>query len=1116
MLGTDAVVRGALEAGVSVATGYPGTPASEIGDRFHELADAVGLSVEYSVNEKVALEVAFGASLAGARAITSMKHLGLVYAGDPLSTIPYVGVEGGLVIASAGDPGCGTSPNEQDQRLLAPMLFLPTLDPSGPQEALDFTRLAFELSETSRLPVLLRLTTPICHTGAPVTVGRLPDSSARVAEFRRDPARFVPIPPNARAMRLEIDDRLRAAGECIARSGIDQESGVGTKGVIATGHAAALARTLLGGRETQVRLLTLGAVYPWPAARVERFLEQVESVLVVEELAPFVEESLIVTARESGFTGRIFGKRSGDLPAPFAYTLEIVGEAIDRYLAGGAGVNPRGGAPRRSTPPAASDASSLCAARPAVLCSSCPHRASYVAVRAVFGDDALYCSDIGCYTLGYGPPLDAADTLLSMGSSITQAAGLVRATGKTALAFIGDSTFLHSGMPALLNVVTHEVPMIVVILDNSVTAMTGLQPSTAARTETAVPTDLEAIVRALGVSALEIVDPSDLSETMAALERLGTREGVRVLLARSPCVRLPEPRRELEQQAPFVIDEKRCRACARAPFARDCGGASTRGFSFELATARLRASTTGGNEHDRPAPCTFACPLDLCVQGYCGLFAAERYGQAFSPVREGTPLPSVCGTVCHRPCEDACPAPGGPVPIMDIKQAAVTAAREAGDATLTSGLAGSDAPPVAVVGAGPAGLCAAADLASAGARVVLFDRREQPGGLLAHGIPPYRLDREHLAADLRDLFALGVEFRGGRSLGQDLSLAELFREGFRAVILALGASRSVPIELPGLPTGGVATALEFLARAWNGDAVEIPDRVVVLGGGSAAMDAARTAIRKGASRVLVVCPEAAGEIPADPGEVEDALDEGIEIRSNATIVGVRAAGDRISEACIGAARVVHDPPGGLRVETRDGPQESVPVDLLVTAVGQSVDLDFLHGVPELALVDGLVRVDPVTGQTSLRGVFAAGDLVPGHRRVVTAMASGRRAARGALAHLLEEHGWSAPRPVPGSITDPGEQPLGGTERIAPPPRETPAPQPPRRTRRRAGSDLRAEARRCMHCGDCALCRACVDLVGCPSIALRDGRPFIDAESCTACGLCAQVCPAGAIRQEILV
>jgi len=249
MLGAEAVVRGALEAGVRVATGYPGTPASEIGDRLNALAEQAGISAEYSINEKVALEVAFGASLAGVRALTSMKHLGLLYAGDPLSTIPYVGTVGGLVIASAGDPGCCTSPNEQDQRLLAPMLFYPTLDPACPQEALDFTRLAFELSEACNLPVLLRLTTPVCHTGAQVRRGPLPTERGTQPTLPRDPARFVPIPPNARRMRLEIEGRLQSALQFIDNAGFNEETGRGRRGVITGGYAASLTRAVLMDRQ---------------------------------------------------------------------------------------------------------------------------------------------------------------------------------------------------------------------------------------------------------------------------------------------------------------------------------------------------------------------------------------------------------------------------------------------------------------------------------------------------------------------------------------------------------------------------------------------------------------------------------------------------------------------------------------------------------------------------------------------------------------------------------------------------------------------------------------------------------------------------------------------------
>ncbi|MBW2466820.1 MAG: hypothetical protein JRF02_05915 [Deltaproteobacteria bacterium] len=247
LLGNEAIVRAALESEVAFASGYPGTPSSEITDSFARIADTFGLHFEYSVNEKISLETAFAASLSGARAICAMKHLGLMYAGDPLSTIPYIGVKAGLVIVSAGDPSCRTSPNEQDQRHLGPMLHLPVLDPRSPREAYEMTSFAFELSEQSRLPVLIRITTRVCHTRGVINYGRL--SKPKVKGFEKDPKRLVPIPSNARNLRVEIEDRLKIAGRLMAESPFHYIHGNGKLGILASGSPASICTDIINDRQ---------------------------------------------------------------------------------------------------------------------------------------------------------------------------------------------------------------------------------------------------------------------------------------------------------------------------------------------------------------------------------------------------------------------------------------------------------------------------------------------------------------------------------------------------------------------------------------------------------------------------------------------------------------------------------------------------------------------------------------------------------------------------------------------------------------------------------------------------------------------------------------------------
>jgi len=440
LLGNLAIVRGALEAGVQFFSCYPGTPSSEIGDTFARIAAEADLIFEYSVNEKTAVEITFAASLTGARSMCAMKHLGLNYAGDPLSTMPYVGVEGGLVIVSAGDPSAITSPNEQDQRHFSRFLYYPVFDPATAADALAMTRYAFELSEQTRLPVIMRPTTRICHVSGVVELGTLPEKRNTI-HFEKNPARYVPIPVNARRMRKELSERFALAESLLAKSGFFPRIGQGSYGIVASGVAYAYVSQVVQELDVmdRVSLLQIGA-YPIPERILTEFLASVESVLVVEELTPFIEEQVVLTAFGNGLSLPVLGKNSGHFPLEFEYDPDLVETKIREYLH----LEPRTVAPVPEVD---------LPARPPVLCPGCPHRASFFLMQKVFGKKTVYANDIGCYTLGYGTPLNSCDVLLSMGASISMASGIARVTGSRTVAYIGDSTFFHSGLPALVNAV---------------------------------------------------------------------------------------------------------------------------------------------------------------------------------------------------------------------------------------------------------------------------------------------------------------------------------------------------------------------------------------------------------------------------------------------------------------------------------------------------------------------------------------------------------------------------------------------------------------------------------------------------------------------------------------
>ncbi len=1102
LLGNEAIARGAIEAGVGFACGYPGTPSTEVTDAFALLAPDLGIPFEYSVNEKVALEMAFAASLAGARAIVAMKHLGLMSAGDPLSTIPYVGTVAGLVIVSAGDPSCHTSPNEQDQRQLAEALHLPMFDPRSPQEALEVTRHAFDVSERSRLPVVVRPTTRVCHTSAPVRFGAI--EARPVAGFTRDPARFLPLPANARRMRVEITERLETARREIAAGGFFDAQGGGTTAVLASGAPAAICQDLLEdavGRD-EVALLSLGVVYPLPEDWLVASLRGFDTVLVVEELSPLLEDRVRALCTLHGLSLKVLGKRTGHLPFEFEYEPHMLRAVLHDLVGIGAPAEVVAEAPSLPN-------------RPPTLCAACPHRPAFFAARSVFGDEALYFNDIGCYSLGVAPPLRAGDALLAMGAGFTLAAGVARTSGRQTLGFLGDSTFFHSGMPALLNAVKENVNMVAVIMDNEVTAMTGFQERPGAPVEDGQvqrTVDIEAVVRALGAPHVETVDPNDLAATVAAFERAKERDGLSVVISQRICpVFEARTVRRAPAAAPrvttYTIDHERCRYCGRSSCGQRCGQGVVE--DFERAMVRARSLELDGDRASRPdvAPCATRCPLFLCIQGYAAHIAAGRYADALELILDGLPLAESVCRVCHKPCEDVCVRGGldEPVAINDLKRFVMDWAASQDEYPHTPEPEPAHGRSAAVVGAGPAGLAAAHDLAMRGYDVHLYDANAEPGGLLLTGVPEYRLPREVLRRDTERILGLGVSFEGGRHLGADLRLGELV-DGHDGVVIALGAAD--PLTLPIEGEGpAVVQALAYLQE---------PDTaagtVLVVGGGNAAIDAARTALRRGAEHVIISCLEARDEMPAISGEIEAAEDEGVDLLCRTRATRLVAGGAELVEVHH------HDPArtDPASYEARAGTDRLVAAELVVLAVGQAPQRVAADGTVELDWTDGLV-VDPGTGRTSHAGVYAAGDVLGAGGSVTGAIAGGLRAAWGldrslrgpAAADVRMPPPVVPTRPPPGRPgvrrdrtegrrrpveLDPGTR-MGGFEEVVATLTE---------------DEARAEAARCMICGLCGNCSACLDLFGCPAFYVDRGAVEIDAGLCVACGVCAQFCPNGAI------
>ena len=528
LLGDFAVARGAWEAGVKVAAAYPGTPSTEITE---ELARYPEVYSEWSPNEKVALEVGIGASIRGARAIVSMKHVGLNVACDPLFTSVYTGVNGGLVIAVADDPSVFSSQNEQDTRLTAVSAKIPVLEPSDSEEAKQFTKYAFDLSEEYDTPVLLRLTTRVAHSQSLVTLEERQE--VPVMEYVKDIPKYVMMPANARRKHTVVEERLKklsvdADGMRINR--IEWRSR--EIGVICSGGVYQYVREAL----PEASVLKLGMVYPLPYKTIEEFAAGVGRCIVAEELAPHIE----TLVKAHGI--RVEGKEIFPLEGEFSAALireKVLGQAP---------------APAPAEVPA----------RPPVLCAGCPHRGVFYVLSKL---KVNVLGDIGCYTLGAVPPLAAMDAVVCMGASIGMSIGFDKADPEAhrhSVAVIGDSTFIHSGITGLIDAVYNKAKTTVVILDNRTTGMTGHQnhPATGKtiKNEDTYELDLAKVCRAVGVEDVAVIDPNDLTATEAAVKAALAHEGVSVVIAKRPCALLTK-----RLYKGFKVNDKckKCKACLK-------------------------------------------------------------------------------------------------------------------------------------------------------------------------------------------------------------------------------------------------------------------------------------------------------------------------------------------------------------------------------------------------------------------------------------------------------------------------------------------------------------------------------------------------------------------------
>ena len=532
MIGNAALARGLYEAGCSVISSYPGTPSTEITEEFAKFSDTY---CEWAPNEKVAMETAFGASLRGKRSACCMKHVGLNVAADPLFTMSYTGVNAGMVICVADDPGMHSSQNEQDSRHYAVAAKVPMLEPSDSQEALDFAKVAYEISEQFDTPVLIKMCTRVAHSQSIVEKG---ERTEITKEYVKNPQKYIMAPANAIARHPFVEERTKKLIEYAETSPLNRiEDGNGTYdfGIITSSTSYQYVKEVFGD---SVSVLKLGIVNPLPVELIKKFAKNVSKIYVIEELDPVIETHCKTIGID------VIGKEK----------FSILGEFSQKTIAESFGLDKKENICLDTNIPV----------RPPMMCAGCPHRGMYYVLAK---NKITVLGDIGCYTLGAMPPLNALDMTLCMGASVSGLHGYNKAgdgqtEGRT-VCVIGDSTFIHSGVTGLINVAYNQSNSTVIILDNSITGMTGHQqnPTTGfnIKGDPAGKVNLEALCKSIGINSVRVVDPYNLDECEKAVKEELAKNEPSVIISRRPCVLL----KYVKPKKPLSVNKDKCRGCKR-------------------------------------------------------------------------------------------------------------------------------------------------------------------------------------------------------------------------------------------------------------------------------------------------------------------------------------------------------------------------------------------------------------------------------------------------------------------------------------------------------------------------------------------------------------------------
>ncbi|MCP3931283.1 MAG: FAD-dependent oxidoreductase [Bacteroidetes bacterium] len=1116
-IGNEAVARGALEAGVNAVFSYPGTPSTEISEIFnfvntfqnkpenqnlHPQLVQNKTYFEYSINEKVAMEKAIAFSIGNKSALCVMKNVGMNIASDPLMSITYQTIIAPLVIVVCDDPGCHSSSNEQDSRYWGLMASVPVFNPATPKDAYEMTKQAFLLSSDLRLPVIVRTTTRVSHTRGMLEYNEIKTRS-EVSSFERLPE-HINIPARTAAAHQKLLDKLNS--NSLNRyfkhfNTVHFENGKKEFAIISSGVSTSYILEILHRNNftNRLELLDLGLIFPFPEKDVLRFLHKdFKRVLIIEELDPIIENAVRNIAQKKQIKSEILGKNFAGLGSTGEFTLSLLDTVIAQFF-GGETVGEKelnSMIPfEEGLPP-----------RPPVLCSGCPHRATYYTLKLIVPrhhssakkdpkwDDVILCGDIGCSGLGALPPLKMVDTINHMGMSISMAQGLsealnnnFHASGETSegqkrtkvIAMLGDGTFFHSGISSLLNAVYTRSNLMVIIFDNRTIGMTGHQDHPGATRLTKYhEIDIPPLLKGMGIQYVETLMPFDIRDTYEKLEKAISFEGVSVLVSKAPCVFLPDYQNFTNKNARISIDHNKCNTCHNhADLDINCSKNSHASSNLVRAIAKIKSKKPIDSLDQ-------SCPANICNHGFFHSILEQDYKTALDLVRDKLLFARTCGDICHRPCEVfSGHQTESTVPIKQLKKFVSGIDENFKDFSSTFERIEKTARKnrhIAIVGAGPAGLSAAYDLIRDGYQVSIFEKEGEAGGLIKYVIPDFRMDKSGFDFEVRQLEKMGVQFHFNTSLGKNIQLDEISKQ-YDGVILAIGLAKSKQLDVVSpIFDEKKFDAISFL-KSYNLKTLNIKpgSGIFVIGGGNSAIDVARSAKRMDASnKVFLSCIETKDQMPAFKEEIDHAREEGVTIFPN-TYVASCTENEQLKVA--------------INQFDSKKPLQNIHCDYIVTAIGQYGNANEYASIGADKLADeNKIKVNKNTGFTNYKNVFVAGDICDGnHVSFIAAIASGKRAVAG-IKQQLEgyNHEYEGINSLLNLNNKKKESAASKTIDI--------------------NGDISSVISQFNLFQSCEKCNHCIDNLGCPAMIKIDGKIVIDYPKCTKCGLCIDVCPNDAI------